>query len=208
MMRHMTADPARLVSANEYLAMEEAAESRNEFVGGIIRAMSGSTFAHAVITGNLIITLGGLLKGKPCRVVATDLKVKVELTGDYFYPDIVGFCGGPQFDKPTKVTILNPVLLIEVLSISTEGYDRGLKFLNYQQIPTLRQYVLVSQNEPRVEIYTREENSGWAYSQISGMEAIARLSSIDCAISLSDIYTDIDFEPQAKIGDNPHQSED
>jgi Uma2 family endonuclease len=183
----------RRVSPEEYLAMEEVSETRNELVGGVLLGMSGNTYPHVVIVRNLMVELGGQLRGKPCDVVCNELKVKVELTGDYFYPDLVGLCGTPVFDQPNQVTVLNPTMLIEVLSPSTEAYDRGQKFLHYQQIPTLKEYVLVSQGEPRIEIYTRGENSAWTYKMVSGLEASASFVSIECTVALADVYRDVAF---------------
>jgi Uma2 family endonuclease len=190
----MTAHPERRISAEEYLAIEEASENRNELVGGVIVAMSGNRYPHVVIVDNLILELNGRLRGKPCRVRSTDLKVKVELTDSYFYPDLVGICGKPIFEAPSEVTLLNPTILIEVLSPSTEAFDRGKKFLHYQQIPTLKEYVLISQVEARVEFYARGESQAWTYKMVSGLEAIARFDSIDCAVPLAEIYQEVEFK--------------
>lgn len=176
--------------------MEEVAETRNELIDGTVVAMSGNTYPHLLIVGNLMLELNGQLRGKPCRMLSNELKVKVELTGDYFYPDLVGVCGAPAFERSNKVTLLNPTLLIEVLSTSTEGYDRGQKFLHYQQIPTLKEYVLVSQEAARVEVFTRGENSAWTYKMVSGPEASVSFASIDCAVALADIYRDVEFGEQ------------
>jgi Uma2 family endonuclease len=189
----MTAEPKHRVSPEEYLALEESSKIRNELVNGVVLAMSGNTFPHIVIVRNLIVELNGRLRGKPCNVFSNELKVKVELTGDYFYPDLVGVCGAPVFDGANQVTLLNPTLLIEVLSPSTEAYDRGEKFQHYQQIPTLREYALVSQDAARVELYTRGGDSAWTYTMIAGPEAIATFTSIDAAVPLADIYAEIAF---------------
>jgi Uma2 family endonuclease len=189
----MTADAIRRVSPEEYLAIEDASERRNELIGGRVVAMSGNTLPHFMIVDNLVLELNGRLRGKPCQMFSTELKVKVELTGDYFYPDLLALCGAPVFDKPNQVTLLNPTLLIEVLSPSTEAYDRGRKFLHYQQIPTLKEYVLVAQEEARVEIFSRGEQSSWTYKLVSGLEATASFASIDCTVALADIYRDVTF---------------
>ncbi len=177
--------------------MEDLSETRNELIDGTVVAMSGNTYPHVLIVRNLMLELNGQLRGKQCRVLCNELKVKVELTGDYFYPDLLGICGTPAFDRPSQVTVLNPTLLIEVLSTSTEAYDRGQKFLHYQQIPTLQEYVLVSQEEARIEIYTRGENSAWTYKMVSGPEATVSFVSIDCAVALAEIYRDVAFGEQA-----------
>lgn len=192
----MTADPMHRISPEEYLAMEEASNTRNELVDGVVVAMSGNTLPHLRIVRNLMLELDGRLRGRPCEILCNELRVRVELTGDYFYPDLVAFCGSPVFERPTQVTLLNPTLLIEVLSPATEAYDRGRKFLHYQQIPTLREYALVSQEAARVEFYTRGENSAWIYKMISGLDASASFSSIDCTVPLAGIYRDVGFGGQ------------
>ncbi len=196
----MTADPARRILPEEYLAMEEVSEGRNEFVDGVVVAMSGNTFPHVMIVDNLVLELNGLLRGKPCRMFSNELKVKVELTGSYFYPDLVGICGTPVFDLPNQVTILNPTLLIEVLSPSTEAYDRGQKFQHYQQIPALREYALVSQDAPCVELYARGEDAAWTYRMVSGLEAVAAFVSLGCSVPLADIYRDVAFGEKPLLG--------
>ena len=194
----MTAERSHRVSPEEYLATEELSEIRNELIDGVVVAMSGNTYPHVMIVDNLVLELNGRLRGKPCRMFSNELKVKVELTGDYFYPDLVGICGTPIFDRPNQVTLLNPTLLIEVLSPSTEAYDRGKKFLHYQQIPALKEYVLVSQEEPRVELYARGESSAWTYKMVSGLEAAASFASIDCTVGLADIYRDVGLGEQKR----------
>jgi Uma2 family endonuclease len=193
----MTANPTRRVSEEEYLKMEEVSETRNELIDGIVVAMSGSRYAHVAIVDNLTLEINARLRGKPCRMRSSDLKVKVELTGSYFYPDLVGLCGKPIFENPSEVTVLNPTLLIEVLSPSTERLDRGKKFLHYQQIPTLREYVLVSQVEPVVEVYARGENSEWTYRSFTGIDAVAHFASIDCAVPLAEIYREVEFKGES-----------
>jgi Uma2 family endonuclease len=192
----MTAERSHRVSPAEYLATEELSETRNELIDGVVVAMSGNTYPHVMIVDNLVLELNGRLRGKPCRMFSNELKVKVELTGGYFYPDLVGVWGTPIFDQPNQVTLLNPSLLVEVLSPSTEAYDRGQKFLHYQQIPALKEYVLVSQEEPRVELYTRGESSAWTYKMVSGLEAAASFASIDCTVGLADIYRDVGLGEQ------------
>jgi Uma2 family endonuclease len=177
--------------------MEELADTRSELVNGVVVAMSGNTYPHVLIVDNLVLELNGQLRGKPCRMSSNQLKVKVQLTGDYFYPDLVGVCGPPAFDPPNQLTLLNPTLIIEVLSPSTEGYDRGQKFLHYQQIPSLREYLLVAQDEPRVELYTRGEDSAWTYKLAAGADATLFLATIDCSVALADIYRDVTFGGQS-----------
>jgi len=193
----MTAHPARRVSEEEYLAMEETLDTRNELIDGVVVAMSGNRYPHVQIVRNLLAELDGRLCGKPCQVLSNELKVKVELTGSYFYPDLMGICGKPVFEKPSEVTVLNPTLLIEVLSPGTERLDRGKKLMHYQQIPTLREYVLVSQVEPFVEVYARGENSEWTYRSFAGLDAVAHFGSIDCTVPLAEIYREVEFKGES-----------
>ncbi len=181
--------------------MEDLSDTRNELIDGVVVAMSGNSYPHLRVVRNLLVELDGRLRGQPCEVLCNELRVKVELTGDYFYPDLVGICGPPAFDPLSKITLLNPTLLIEVLSPSTEAYDRGQKFLHYQQISTLREYALVSQEEARVELYTRGENSAWTYKMVSGPEAVVSFASIDCSVPLADIYRDLEL---GKPNDRTH----
>jgi Uma2 family endonuclease len=176
--------------------MEELSETRNELIGGAVVAKTGSNYAHVLMVGNLLVELNRRLRGKSCEVVCNALRVKTELTSSYFYPDLVGICGAPVFDGPGQVTLLNPTLLIEVLSPSTEAYDRGQKFLHYQQMPTLKEYVLVSREAARVELFTRGENSEWKYKMVSGTDASAHFPSIDCTVALADIYRDVGLGEQ------------
>jgi Uma2 family endonuclease len=194
----MTAEPIRTVSPEEYLGIEEVSETRHELIGGKIVAMSGNSFPHVRIVKNLMLELNGRLRGKRCEVSCNELRVKVELTGDFFYPDLVGVCGTAAFDGPKQITLLNPTLLIEVLSPSTEAYDRGQKFLHYQQIATLREYALGSQEEARVELFTRAENLAWTYKLFAGPEAAVSFASIDCTVALADIYRDVPFGEQQR----------
>ena len=192
----MTAEPKGRVSPEEYLAMEELTETRHELINGVVEAMSGNTYSHLRIVRNLLAQLDGRLQGGPCEIFCNDLRVKVELTDDYFYPDLVGVCGTPVFDRLSHITLLNPRMLIEVLSPSTEAYDRGQKFLHYQQIPTLCEYVLVSQGAARVELFTRGESSAWTYKVFAGPGATITFASVDCTVPLADIYRDVVFGEQ------------
>ncbi len=201
---NMTAEPDGRVSPEEYLAIEEASERAIELIDGVAMERPDNDYSHALLVRNLVVELTGCLRGKSREILCSRLKVKVELTGDYFYPDLVGYCGTPIFERSNQITLLNPALLIEILSPSTEAYDRGEKFLHYQQIPTLREYVLVSQETARVELYTRGEDSAWTYKVVAGLEATVAFASIDCAVPLADIYRDVEFERQT-VGSSPKQ---
>jgi Uma2 family endonuclease len=189
----MTSVPKEKLTPEEYLALEHSTAEKNEFVDGELRAMGGAGFDHNAIMINTAAELVLRLRGKNCRVMAADLRVKSGSSNSYFYPDIVGFCGDPQLRKEGTDTLLNPVMLLEVLSPTTEGYDRGEKFFHYQQIASLQQYVLVSQLHPRVEIFTRSQGGRWEYEVIASLSEVVRLSSLDVEIPLAEIYRDVNF---------------
>lgn len=189
----MTAVPKQKLSPEEYLALEHHALEKSEYVDGEVRAMGGAGLNHNLIVANLMGEFPSRLGEKGCRVLANDMRVKASTADNYFYPDIVGFCGPAQLQQGLTDTLLNPLLLLEVLSPSTEGYDRGEKFFHYQQISTLQQYVLVSQIHPRVEIFTRGQGGRWEYEVVSDLAESVRLRSLDVEIPLARIYRDVDF---------------
>ena len=182
--------PAGSLSEAQYLAIERAAESKSEFYDGEMFAMAGGSRRHSLISSNLIRELGTRLKGRPCIVFNSDLRVKVEATGLFTYPDASVVCG-PVYSVPgTDDTLINPVLLVEVLSDSTEGYDRGKKSEHYRQIPSLTEYLLVSQKEPHLELFTRQK-SEWVLREVSGLEATIELPVLKITLALSEIYANV-----------------
>lgn len=176
----------------EYLGWEESAVEKSEFVDGRIGAMSGATEPHATIPINLGGELRSALRGRGCRVLSSDMKVWA--AGAYFYPDLSVVCGPSTHRDPGKTTITNPVAVVEVLSPGTEMKDRGEKFIRYQQIESLRSYLLVSQLEPRVELFERGENGHWDYTTVIGLTKSVTLSSLGVTVALAEIYDQIDFE--------------
>lgn len=189
----MSAIPKTKLTPAEYLEFERKAKERHEYFGGEIFAMSGAKRNHNKITGNLSGLLWQHLKGKNCEFYPTDMRVFVPATGLYTYPDLVVVCDEPQFQDDTFDTLLNPILLIEVLSDSTESYDRGKKFQHYRSIESLQEYILVSQTEARVEKYVRHGDGFWLLSEAVGVESEIEFSSIEYLIPLSEIYDKIDF---------------
>ena len=175
------------LTPKEYLAFERKATTKHEYLNGQIVAMSGASFAHNFITVNIATHLNIQLMNGECRVATSDMRVKVTEIDSYFYPDVVVVCGEPRAEDDTFDTLLNPTLIVEVLSPSTEGYDRGEKFEHYQQIVSLKDYILISQDEVRVEHYCRQE-SEWLQSEFQGLEDVLSLFSIGCELRLSDIY--------------------
>jgi Uma2 family endonuclease len=189
----MSAPPQAPLSPEEYLELERAAEFRHEYYGGRMYAMAGGTHRHAVVIGNLARELGVALKARPCFVTTSDLRVCVSKEGLYTYPDVAVVCGQPLLLDKHRDTLLNPTLIIEVLSPSTEAYDRGFKSAQYRTLESLQEYALVSQSEPRVEIYRRQPSGGWLLSESIAMEAGCRFESVGCTLALHDIYDKVTF---------------
>ena len=177
------------ISPEEYLAIERRAETKSEYLDGEMFAMTGGSFPHNIIVGNLVGELRQGLKGRSCTVVPSDLRAHIPATGLYTYPDVTVVCGEPRFEEGQEMdTLLNPSLIIEVLSPTTEAYDRGKKFEHYDTIESLAEYVLVSQTTPRVEQFTRQEGGRWLFTATSGLDAKVLFSSIGCELALAEIY--------------------
>jgi len=177
----------------EYLALERAAEIKSELIDGHIVAMSGVSREHSLVAINLASHLNRQLEHRPCEVHGSDLRVRVSNTGLYTYPDVSVVCGEPEFEDEHFDTLLNPTVIFEVLSPSTEAYDRGEKFARYRRLASLREYVLVAQDRPRVERFTRQ-GEAWVLTAFDEIEAVVELSSIGCALSLGEIYAKVRFD--------------
>lgn len=195
-----------LVTEEEYLAMERAAEERHEYIDGYVFAMAGESPEHGEICANLGWIIGPQLRGAPCRMRTANSKVrsgpKPAFTrgqkGLYSYPDLFVICGELQFHDRHKDVIVNPTVIFEVLSESTASYDRGEKFLRYQNwCPTLRDYVLISQTSPTIEHYSRQPDGSWTYRVYQGLEASFSIKSIKCNLKLSEVYERVKFPPVA-----------
>lgn len=185
----------RRLSAGEYLQIERAAEFRSEFYDGEMFAMAGGSPEHSLITANAIRAFGNRLEKAPCVAYTADLRIKVEATGLWTYPDMSIICGPLQLVEGTEDTVLNPTLLLEVLSDSTEAYDRGKKFENYRQISSLQEYLLVSQKEPRIEQYIRQPDRRWILNEAVGLEKSLELPSLKISVSLAEIFARVTFKP-------------
>jgi len=192
--------PKPLITVDEYLALERTAEERHEYLDGQILAMAGESGEHGDITVNLVVTLGTQLKGTPCRARTKDTKVRSGpsvlhgTSGLFSYPDIVVICGEPSYHDAHRDVILNPTAIIEALSPSTEAFDRGLKFHRYQTWnPTLTDYLLVSQDQPQIEHFSRQDNGTWAYQRHTGLDATVHIPSIKCTLKLADVYDRVVF---------------
>ena len=189
----MSANPVALLSPEEYLALERAAEFKSEYFNGRVYAMSGGSRAHSAIAINLARAFSLALDHTPCLVFSSDLRLRVPETGLYTYPDLSVVCSEPEFADDYVDTLLNPIVVVEVLSKSTEAHDRGLKFINYRKLASLQEYVLIAQAEPRVEVFRRRGPGEWALSESGGQGAICRLESIGAEIALADIYRKVAF---------------
>ncbi len=181
----------------EYLVLERKSETRNEYYNGEIFAMSGASREHNLIVGNLFRDIGNQLEDRPCETYTNDMRVWIEATGLYTYPDVVVVCGEPRFQDREVDTLLNPTVIVEVLSPSTEAYDRGDKFRHYRRIDSLHEFVLISQDRMMVERYTRQ-GKDWVLSDMTDPDQVLKLESIGCQIPLGRIYAKIKFpEPGA-----------
>lgn len=191
----MSALPKHVLTPAEYLTIERASETRSEFFDGEMFAIAGTTKNHARIVMNLSRELSTALKGRTCEPFATDLRIKVQDNGLYTYPDLLVVCGEQLFEDDQLDTLLNPTLLIEVLSDSTERYDRVKKFDLYRALPSLKEYVLVSQSEPRIEQFLHQASGEWTLGITNDPAASVSLPSIDCEIPLAEIYDRVEFLP-------------
>lgn len=176
-----------LISPAEYLALERSALDRSEFIDGAIVAMAGASRAHSLIAANLIGELRAALRQHPCEVHGSDLRVSVPGGALYTYPDVTVICGEPTFEDAAADTLTNPTVIVEVLSPSTEAYDRGEKFARYRRLASLRTYVLVSQDRLRVEWYERGD-SGWLLNEAAGADGVVELAAIRCKVNLAEVY--------------------
>lgn len=190
----MTLPTRRLFTPEEYLTIERNARQRSEYFAGEIFAMGGASERHNLIVTNIVGELRQQLKGRPCKVYANDMRVKVSRTGLYTYPDVVVACDGARFDDEHKDTLLNPTLIIEVLSQSTEAYDRGEKAGHYRKLESLAEYLLVAQDKQHIERYVRQDHEQWLLTEASGLQGSVRLSSIECELALAEVYDKVAME--------------
>jgi Uma2 family endonuclease len=197
-----------LFTVDEYLALERAADERHEYIDGQIYAMAGESGEHGDISANVVATVVTQLKGKPCRARTKDTKVRSgpaprlgrNTSGMFSYPDIVVVCEEPEYHDEHTDVILNPKVIAEVLSPSTEAFDRGEKFERYQTWnPTLTDYVLISQDRPQIEHFHRQTDGSWSFNRHSGLDATVTIPSIECSLKLADVYDRIAF-PETSNG--------
>jgi Uma2 family endonuclease len=198
----MSAQPKIRYTLEEYFDLDRNSDARLEYWDGEIFDMSGVGEEHDQIETNLIFRLRQRLEGRNCRPFAASMRIKVPSMPPYRYGDVSVLCGKAQFEKIGGVDVLtNPALIVEVLSPSTEAYDRGDKFLYYQSIPSFREYLLVAQHQPHVSHFVRQGDGSWTYRAYSDLEAAVRLEAIGCELTLGEIYENVSFkEPES----SPH----
>jgi len=188
--------PKRYLSFDDWLEGERASrEGRSEYVGGEVFAMTGASVEHNAIVGNIFGQLWTQMKGRPCQVYANDMKVRIRSADVGTYPDLVALCGGHELQDGRRDVLLNPSLIVEVLCDSTAAYDRGDKFALYRQIPSLREYLLVSQHRVQVELYNRGEDGRWTLTDYAALTDRVPLASVDCTLDLGEVYDKVEFIP-------------
>jgi Uma2 family endonuclease len=196
-------EPLRRLTEAEYLEIERAANFKSEFFEGEIFAMAGGTPQHSLIATNLAREFGNRLKSGNCVPYNADLRIKIAATGLCTYPDLSIICGPLQLAEGTDDTVLNPTLLVEVLSGSTEAYDRGKKFEHYRQIPSCQEYLLVSQHEPRIEQFSRQADGRWVLNEAAGLKALLELPSLRISVSLAEVFAKVIFVPSSIRAGSP-----
>jgi Uma2 family endonuclease len=191
-------------SPEQYLELERAALTKSEYLDGkiypmdgAILGMAGASERHNLIVANLVGELRAAVKGRSCRTYPSDMKVEVGPKGLFAYPDVSVVCGQPRFHDDVRDMLLNPTLIVEVLSSSTEAYDRGAKFAQYRKISTLTDVLFVSTDTTRVEHFSRQPNGQWLLSDISDIQDSVEIVSIDCELAMSEIYALVEFDGSA-----------
>jgi len=187
----MASLPKTYITPEEYLALDRQAEVKSEYYAGQTIAFAGASKQHNLIVANVLAGIHRQLVGRPCNVYPSDMRVRISKTGMYAYPDIVVTCGEEQFADENSDILLNPIVLIEVLSESTASYDRGVKFDQYRRIESLCEYILVSQEPYRADQYVRQNDTQWLLTEFHRAEDVIRLSSINCDLALKEIYAKI-----------------
>lgn len=188
----MSTQPKTFLTPEQYLEIERRAEYKSEYYKGEMFAMAGAKQAHNLLVGNLVAGLHRQLRSRPCQVYPSDMRVRVTATGLYTYPDVIAVCVEPRFLDDQKDTLLNPGLLIEVLSPSTEAYDRGRKFEQYKSIEALREYLLVASDRVHADLYTRQADGRWLLTSADSLEDSLTLESVGVRLTLADLYEKVD----------------
>lgn len=189
----MSGLPQPRLTPEEYLAQERKAEFKSEYFNGEVWPLAGGSREHSLIVGNVAARLHHQFEGRRCEVHTSDLRVRVSETGLYTYPDVIAVCGEPEFEDDEQDTLLNPTVLFEVLSDSTEAYDRGAKFGHYRALGSLREYVLISQHKWLVEHFLRQPDDSWNLRAHNHPEDLVELPAIRCTLPLARLYDRVEF---------------
>jgi len=193
----MASNPKRKYTLEEYLTFDRESEGRYEFWNGEIFAMSGGSREHDRIMLNITQIFLHQLEGKNCQLFSNNMRIKVPSAPPYRYADASVACGKVEMDEFSGTDrLLNPILIIEILSPSTEAYDRGDKFTAYKSIQSLREYLLIAQHRPSISHYVKQEGELWTYREYDNLDNVIQLISVDCTLALSDVYRDVEFKPQ------------
>jgi len=190
----MSTQPVPRFTVAQYLEIERSAESRSEYLNGGIYAMAGGSPNHAFIAANAVIQIGAQLRGKPCRVAGSDLRICCKPANVLTYPDISVVCGPVKTLDAEKDTLTDATVIVEVLTPSTENYDRGAKFRYYRGLPSFSEYLLLAQDEIRAEHYVRQPDGSWLFREFNGPDAVVELKSIGCRLELGSLYEHVEFD--------------
>ena len=191
----MSSLPVPRFTPEQYLHLERQAGYRSEYLSGEIFAMAGASEAHNLIVTNVVGELRSQLRGRPCRTYPSDMKVEVGPSGLFTYPDVSVVCGQPLFHDERRDMVQNPTLVVEVLSPSTEAYDRGAKFAQYRRLDSLTDYLMISPSEYRAELFMRQPDNQWLLSEVMGEQQSIVILSIGCELLMAEVYDRVEFEP-------------
>ena len=187
-------NPKTFLTPEQYLEIEREAEFKSEYFNGEMFAMAGAKEAHNLLAMNVGYALHAQLRSRPCRIYANDMRVRVSATGLYTYPDVIAVCGERHFlDGQQRDTLLNPNLIVEVLSPTTEAYDRGRKFEHYKVIGSFTEYLLISSDRVHVDLFRRQPDGDWLLKSADRIEDVLDLQSVGCRLSLADLYEQVEF---------------
>jgi Uma2 family endonuclease len=189
----VSTQPKTFLTPEQYLEIERKAEYKSEYFNGEMFAMAGARLAHNLLVANLVAGLHRQFESQPCLVLPSDMRVRVSATGLYTYPDVVGICDEPLFLDDQTDTLLNPGLVVEVLSPSTEAYDRGRKFESYKSIESLREYLLVASDRIHADLYTRQADGRWLLTSADKLEDSLTLESVGAQLTMADLYDKVDL---------------
>jgi Uma2 family endonuclease len=189
----MATQPRLYLTPQQYLEIDRAAERGSEYYDGEMFSIEAMSLVHDRIFRNILRSLDAQLRGRSCEPAGSNLRVKCGPSGPYFYPDIVVFCGAPMLEDSHEDTLLDVTVIIEILSPSTERYDRSFKFEHYRRLPSLEHYLLIAQNEVKIEHRRRLPDSSWTAVVSSDQQAVVELSAIGCGLSIGSIYENAQF---------------